>query len=309
MFGAIKGLCTWVGDYFSNIFNHHPLTEINFDPQALCPSNIPAQEIQEWVNVYLRKLEQESLLLWANDHRQLMVSYSQEDQPIHICLENYTVDPSDKRISHDGTLVNSLNEIASAVHRIRNNTFSLDIQYPSLDTLQALKTKAYISRKLITEEVLKSLHDVNLRLIENYTISTQCSICTEDFNKEDPAITLVQTGHSYHNDCLQEHFSARRNSNLPLTDPMTNTVLRNTATAPAPVLMSLVADTEELFRALDAQIKIVGILREEIAELKAQLPNTSNSPVLVGHSSAGASSAMTPTATPNAKPKASLNMR
>lgn len=257
-----------------------PFNGLNFNTQCLCPETLPVDTIQEWVSVYLRKLKRDSLVIWANPQNQLMVSYSHSGNITQVCLPECIIHAEPNRVMLNETPIQTLNAIRDELFKVHGQTFPLTIHVPDADDITRLKSKVYLSHNLVFPEMIEELRTLTAQLQQNFEQFTHCAICIDDFTPQAPAMTLIEKGSIYHGECLQEHFNTRRRMRdsqglpLPLTDPIDGATIDSGQIAPANGFMTLLNDTQPLFKILKQYSKILRLILEENQTLKSPITST-----------------------------------
>jgi hypothetical protein len=201
------------------------VTHPNFDFTKLCPSGVSIEEGKAWLELYLRQMPANSILLWTGENQGLMLSILANNKAQHISLPRFVVDAETREISYQGERVFSLHRFNEILTPMMGHPLPNTVRFPSPDELQNKKFLVYLSQKMVTNDMVKEIKKTTTRLLDNFDQCAQCIICLEKYTNENPATLLIKTGLVFHEACLKTHFTSQYTQGLPLTCPQTNTVV------------------------------------------------------------------------------------
>lgn len=243
---------------------------VNFDTTTLIPNEIKPESYAKWVEAYLKEMPPLSVVLWLkNNHLQL--SYNRQDQITHHALPAFHLDQQTKLIQREHKNV-SLNDVLSTLAEPVDALSLVDAQ-----RLPEVKFKVQLALKFISPELISHVKTDTQRSLHNLESSTNCSICMDEYNNDNPPFLVERTASVYHAPCLEEYRSNQRHG--ALRDPKTNTLIAHHADETRLdsigitdlAYLCAVEDSKALQKNYKALTKMFDALLEENRSLQTQI--------------------------------------
>lgn len=257
------------------LFPTRKLDGINFDVRTLCPEPY-AKDVHKWIELYIQKFpEKDILLLWVNQDLELQLSFFHHKKIQHQSLSGSRVDLQTGTIFKNTQRIETVEALYDAADEDTDNYFSFSKTafIPTADQLSTFKDAIYLSQNIVLPEMIEKLNALNEQVKQNFDSCSTCNICWDEYTEQKPAVLVPDSGHMYHQTCINDHFTTQGRHEVALTDPTTNIAIETfPATIPSPIgYKNIMEEGLSLYANYTKAMQIIDILQKQNVKLKKQL--------------------------------------